>query len=157
MFSWLFFLFFFLFSLVLLFSISFCLTFSFSMKLTETPIYIDFGRVKSFLVFCVSLYSLCMPKGFGGRPWSEMSMSQVPPQGIMAVITLVGARAGDRGDKARARCESKVLLHSDQYCLIEGRDWSPGAGEKALRVKSDLVPFFSICYLPPPRISTFTP
>lgn len=119
-----FFFFFFLFSLVLLFSISFCLTFSFSMKLTETPIYIDFGRVKSFLVFCVFLYSLCMPKGFGGRPWSEMSMSQVPPQGIMAVITLVGARAGDRGDKARARCESKVLLHSvtNTALLKEGTD-----------------------------------
>lgn len=41
-----------------------------------------------------------------------MSMRQVLPQGGMAAITLVGATAGDRGDKARARCEPKVLLHS---------------------------------------------
>ena len=49
----------------------------------------------------------------------------------MAVITLVGARAGDRGDKARARCESKVLLHSVANTSLLEEGTGPQAGAKA--------------------------
>ena len=66
---------------------------------------------ESACISCVPLQSL-YAQGFGGRPWSERSMSQVLPQCGMAAITVVGARAGDWGDKARARCEPEVLLHS---------------------------------------------
>ena len=53
----------------------------------------------------VSQYSLCVPRDFRVRPGSEMSMSHVFPQGVLAAITLVGGGTGDREAGARAMCE----------------------------------------------------
>ena len=63
-----------------------------------------------------SLYSLCVPSGFVGRAVSDMSMSHIFPQGVLAAITLVGGGAGDRRASARARCEPGLL-----YCSVANR------------------------------------
>ena len=62
------------------------------------------------------LYGLCMPSGFGGRPGSEVGMSHVFPQGVLAAITLV--RGGDGGAKARAKCELGLLLCSVAITIL---------------------------------------
>ena len=85
------------FFLVLLFernSLSFCLTFSVSMKLGEIVIY-----PSSEGVLCVggSLHSLSLPCGFDGRAGSEVSMGHVFPWGLLAPTTLVGDRAEEEG------------------------------------------------------------
>ena len=60
----------------------------------------------------VSQYSLCVPSDFRVRPGSEMSMSHVFPQGVLATITLVGGGTGAREAGARAMCEPWHLFCS---------------------------------------------
>lgn len=38
----------------------------------------------------VSLYSLCVPSGFGGRPGFDVNISHIFAQVVLAAITLVG-------------------------------------------------------------------
>ena len=40
---------------------------------------------------------MCVLSGFGGRAGSELSVGHIFPQGVLAAITLVRGRAGDRG------------------------------------------------------------
>ena len=42
---------------------------------------------------------------FVGRDGSEVNVGHVFPQGVLAVITLLGGGAGDGGARSRARCE----------------------------------------------------
>ena len=60
-----------------------------------------------------SLYSLRVPSGFGGRAGSDVNMSLIFPQGVLAAIILVRGGAGGGGAKARAKCEPGLLL-----CLV---------------------------------------
>ena len=61
----------------------------------------------------VSLCSLHMPSGFGGRAGYDVNTSEVFPQGVLAAITLVGGRAEDGGGSAGARCELGF-----PFCLV---------------------------------------
>ena len=120
------------------------------MKLGETVTYPGLERVS----LCGHiLYGLCMPSGFGGRPGSEVGISHVFPQGVLAAITLV--RGGDGGAKARAMPEPGLLLCLVTYnALLGARFGCQVVGEEALRVRSKLVPL-QVCVLPPPSIGTF--
>ena len=57
----------------------------------------------------VSLCSLHVPSGFGGRAGSDMHVSYVFTQGALTAITMVGGGAGDRGARIRAKCELGLL------------------------------------------------
>ena len=59
-----------------------------------------------------SLYRLHMPSASGGRAGFYVNSSHAFPQGVLAVVTLVGCGAGDGGAKARARCEAGLPLCS---------------------------------------------
>ena len=79
----------------------------------------------------VTLYSLHVPSGFGGRAGSDMSMSHIFPHGVLAGITLVGGGAGDEGARSRARCELGLMLCSvADITLFEAR-----LGPKLLKQK----------------------
>ena len=49
--------------------------------------------------------SLPLPSGFGGRAESEVRTGYAFPQSALAAVTLVGHKAGDGGDIARASCD----------------------------------------------------
>lgn len=57
-----------------------------------------------------SLYSLCVPSGFGGR--AGMSTNHASPQVLLAVITRIGSESGDGRARVSARCELRFLLYS---------------------------------------------
>ena len=59
----------------------------------------------------VSLCSVHVPGGFGGRAGPEVSGDCVS-QGVLAATAVVGGRAEVRGDTARARCQPGLLLGS---------------------------------------------
>lgn len=52
-----------------------------------------------------SLYSPCVPSGFGGRGGFDMNSSNIFPQGVLAAITFVGGGHGDGGARAGISCE----------------------------------------------------
>lgn len=60
----------------------------------------------------VTLYSLHVSSGFGGRTGSDISMGHIFPHGVLAGVTLVGGGVGDGGATCRARCELGRLLCS---------------------------------------------
>ena len=68
-----------------------------------------------------SLYSLFVPSGIVGRAGSDVSMSYIFPQGMLTVITLVGAGAGADEARARVRCTRVSPLLSGQDHLIGER------------------------------------
>ena len=79
----------------------------------------------------MSLCSLHVPSGFGGRTGSEMSMGCVFTWGVLAATTLMGGRAGDGGARAGARCELELLLCSVAITTLSGGgigDIGVGAG-----------------------------
>ena len=45
----------------------------------------------------MSVYSLCVPRGFGGRAGYEVSTGHVFPQCVPAAIILIGGGARDKG------------------------------------------------------------
>ena len=60
----------------------------------------------------VSLCSVHVPGGFGGRAGPEVSGDCIFSQGVLAATTVVGGRAGVEGETARARCQPGLLLGS---------------------------------------------
>ena len=105
----------------------------------------------------VSLCSLCVPSGFGGRAesWSEYGSHLSP--GSAGSYHLGGKKAGDGGARARARCEMSLLLCSVVITTHQGQGRSHGAGAEALWVGSKLVPFSVNVCSPPPINGTFIP
>ena len=65
-----------------------------------------------------SLYSLHVPSGLGERAESDVSMSHVFSQFVLAAITLVGGEAAGEGARARARCELDTPFCSVTYTTI---------------------------------------
>ena len=59
--------------------------------------------------------------GFGGSTGSDLVMSYIFPQGMLAVITLVGVRAGDGA--ARARGSVSQGFPSAQWPASPYWDW----------------------------------
>ena len=66
----------------------------------------------------VSLCSLHVPSGFGGKAESEVSMGHIFSWGVQAAITLVRGRAGDGVARARARCKPASPMLSGCHCPI---------------------------------------
>ena len=54
---------------------------------------------------------------FDGRNRSEMSLGHISPQHLLTAITLLGGGAGDRGTRARNRCELRLSLHAHWLAL----------------------------------------
>ena len=79
----------------------------------------------------VSLYSLHVPSGFGGRAGFDTNISRIFPQGVLAAISLVGAGAGEGGARAGARCEVELSLYSVDVTTLLG----VGSGPKLLEQK----------------------
>ena len=73
----------------------------------------------------VSLNSLRVPNGFGGRAGSDVSMSHIFPQGVLSAITLVGGWAGDGGARTRANCDPGLLLCSVANTTLLGVESGP--------------------------------
>ena len=78
-----------------------------------------------------SLYSLHVPSAFVGRAGSDVNMSHVSPQGLLAAITLMGVEAGDEGARARASCELGFLLYLVTNTMLLG----VGEGPRVLKQK----------------------
>ena len=85
----------------------------------------------------VSLCSLHVPSGFGGRAGADKHVSYVFTQGVLAAITMVGGGAGDRGARTRARYDLLLCLVAKNYPIrvVVG---SHVAGAEALQVGSKL-------------------
>ena len=93
----------------------------------------------------VSLCSLHVPSGFGGRAGSDMHVSYVFTQGALTAITMVGGGAGDRGARTRARYDLLLCLAAKKYPIRVGVG-SHIAGAEALRFVSKLASFLlSVC------------
>ena len=60
----------------------------------------------------VSLCSVHVPSGFGGRAGPEVNGDCVYSQGVLAATIVVGGRAGVGGVTARARCQPGLFLCS---------------------------------------------
>ena len=95
---------------------------------------------------------------FDGRTRSEMSLGHVSPQCLLTAITLLGGRAGDRGTRARTRCELRLSLLCSlaDSALLEVKSRSQSARAKDLRVRSELVLFplkCILCFLPASALS----
>ena len=93
----------------------------------------------------VSLCSLHVPSGFGGRAGSDKDVSYVFTQGVLAAITMVGGGAGDRGARTRARYDLLLCLVARKHPIrvVVG---SHVAGAEALKFVSKLAPFLlSVC------------
>ena len=87
------------------------------MKIGERVTYCSLEGVS----LCGSMiYSLRVPSGFGERAEFDVNTSHVFPQGVLAAITLVGCGAGDRGVRAKARCELRIPLCSVAVLLYLG-------------------------------------
>lgn len=54
--------------------------------------------------------SLCVYSGSGGIAGPEVSMDHAFPHNMLAAIILVAGGAGDRGTRARARCDPGLPL-----------------------------------------------
>ena len=109
------------------------------MKLGET---VTYPGLEEYPCVGMSICSPYLPSGFGGRAGSDVSMSHIFPQGVLAAITLVGGGAGYGGAKARASCELGLLLCLVAITFLLGTvRGSQGAGAEALRVASKLVLF----------------
>ena len=67
-----------------------------------------------------SLFSLCVPSGFGGRAGSDVNTSHSFSQGVLTAITLVGGEAGDGEVGAGASCEAGLLLCSVLITTLSG-------------------------------------
>lgn len=74
----------------------------------------------------MSVYSLCVPIGFGRKARSKVNTGHVFSQGVLAAITLVEGGAGDAGGKARFRCELGLLLYSVAVTTLSGVGQTPG-------------------------------
>ena len=72
----------------------------------------------------VTLYSLRVPSYFAGEAGSDVNTSRIFPQDVQAAITLVGGGTGDRGAKARGRCEPGLLLCSVAITALSMRELS---------------------------------
>lgn len=95
---------------------------------------------------------------FDGRTRSEMSLGHVSPHCLLTTITLLGGGAGDRGTRARTRCELRLSLLCSlaDSALLEVKSRSQSARAKDLRVRSELVllPLKCIlCFLPASALS----
>lgn len=100
------------------------------MKLGEPVSYFDLEAV-SFVE--VTLYSLCVPSGFGQSAGSDISMNHVFPQGLLAAITLVGGGARDGRSRARALMSQGFSSAPCQHLLTGCVVSSPDAGAAAFR------------------------
>lgn len=87
------------------------------MKLVETVI--SSALEGMFLCGCDTVY-LHVSRGFGGKARSDVSMSHIFPQGVLAAITLVEYGAWDGGARVRARCELRLLLYSAVNTTLMG-------------------------------------
>ena len=68
----------------------------------------------------MSLHRPHVPRAFGGRAGSVVSISHVLPQGGLAALTLVGGGAGDGGARTGARCDPGLPLCSVAITAILG-------------------------------------
>ena len=92
-----------------------------------------------------SLDSLHVPSGFGGRAGSDVLVSYVFTQGVLAAITMVGGGAGDRGARTGARYDLLLCLVAKKHPIRVGVG-SHVAGAEALKFVSKLAPFLlSVC------------
>lgn len=114
------------------------------------PEAVSYGRV--------SLNTLPMPSGFAVRYGFDVNTSAVFPQGVLAPITVVLGGAGERGDRAPARCEAGLpLCPVANTALLRVR-----LGNKLLEQKPCvsgvgwLSPLWCVC-VPFPSASTFSP
>jgi len=93
----------------------------------------------------VALCRLHVPSGFGGRAESDMHVSYVFTQGVLAAITMVGGGAGDRGARTGARYDLLLCLVAKKHPIRVGVG-SHVAGAEALKFVSKLAPFLlSVC------------
>ena len=70
-------------------------------------------------------FSLCVPRGFGGRAGYEVSTAHVLPQCVPTVIILIGGGARDEGARGRARGKQRLLLYAMSYPTLWGQDRVP--------------------------------
>lgn len=73
----------------------------------------------------VLVYSLCVPRVFGGRAGYEVSTAHVFPQCVPAVIILIGGGARDGGTRGRARGKQSLHLYAMSYNTLRGQDRVP--------------------------------
>lgn len=85
-----------------------------------------------------------MPSDFGGRAGSQLSISCIFLQCVLAPVSLVGG--GTRGGGVRSGASS---LLGGQHHSGRGRVGSPTAGAEALRFGSELVLFSAFLALAP--------
>lgn len=72
------------------------------------------------------LYRLRVPSAFVGRAVSEVNMSHISPQVVLAAITLMRVEAGDEGARTRASCELGFLLYLVTDTMLLGWGRVPG-------------------------------
>ena len=78
-----------------------------------------------FCIIAAFLCSLHVPNDFGGRAGSQLSISCILLQGVLAPISLVGGGAWGRGVRSRARCELGLLLCLVASITPSGQGWVP--------------------------------
>lgn len=91
----------------------------------------------------ISLYSILVPSGFGGRAGSDVNRSFVFPHFVLAAITMVVGAASGQGARARARYESVLLYSVAIAALLRVVSVPMLLKQKVLRFGSKLAPFIS--------------
>ena len=81
----------------------------------------------------VSLCSVHVPGGFGGRAGPEVSGDCVFSQGVLAANAAVGGRAGVGGATARARCQPGLLLGSIPVATLLWKEQKPSGRSGSLK------------------------
>ena len=81
----------------------------------------------------VSLCSVHVPGGFGGRAGLELSGDCVVSQGVLAATAVMGGRAGVRGATARPRCQPGLLLGSIPVATLLWKEQKPSGRSGSLK------------------------
>ena len=103
-----------------------------------------------------SLFSLCVPSGFGGRAGSEVSTGQVFRQGVLVAITFFeGLEMEGLEPEPHVSWASPVI--SGCHHPLRGRIRSQSVGAEALRARSELILFLLSMRSPPLPTTTPSP
>ena len=93
------------------------------MELGETVTYCSLE--KGYPCVGATLHSLHAPSDLGGGARSDMNTSHIFSQGALAVITLVGGRAGDGATRARGSVSQGFPSAQWPASPYWGWDWVP--------------------------------
>lgn len=96
-----------------------------------------------------SLFRLCVSSVFGVRAVFDMDTSHVFPQGVLAVIPLLGNMVGAGVSIACVGCEAGLPLCFVPVAVLSGAGSSPSVGIEVLRVGLPL----SSCLAPKEKIA----